>query len=542
MASGTRALTLKLIADIDAFTKNLDKGTKEVDTFGDKVTKFGGVAAKAFAVATAAAAAYAIKIGVEGVKAAIEDEAAQAKLANTLKNATNATDAQIASTEKYLSVLATQTAKSDGELRPALERLALSTNSVKEAQDLLEVSTRISVNSGVELQTVANAIAKAQDGNTTSLARLGIGLSAAEIKGKSFAEILAMINKIYPDLGANADTLAFKMEQMRIGFDEAKETIGFALLPIMERLISFINTQALPTFNAFVAGLTGNDGAVDGLNETEKSAYDVGVSIGSLARSIGQLAAVFSSDGKSSMEGFITILKFVAQTATVVVTIIKELISFIIEMANQVIGFLNLFGAGIQKINSIKGTAFSNWGNPAAGGAFTTGGTPSAISGGGGGGGGAGGGASGSGGFSGGSGSGSGAGTSGGGGFGASAGVTGATSLNNLVKRLTGISDQFTELQFLVDTGGISKKAGIAQLDQLTREFRVLEKQADALTAQSSTGGGAARTDAATSITVNFNGIVGDGESVKRNLVELMNDSTARGTLGAGAFNYATDR
>jgi hypothetical protein len=534
MATGTRALTLKLIADIDAFTKNLDKGTKDVDSFGDKITKFGGVAAKAFAVATAAAAAYAIKLGVDGVKAAIEDEAAQAKLATTLKNATGATDAQIASTEKYISVLAVQTTKSDSELRPALERLALSTNNVEEAQKLLEVSTRVSVNSGVELQTVANAIAKAQDGNTTSLGKLGIGLSAAEVKGKSFAEILAMINKIYPDLGANADTLAFKMEQMRIGFDEAKETIGFALLPIMEKLITFINEQAIPVFNAFIAGLTGNNGAVDGLDETEKSAYDVGKSINSLARSIGQLAAAFSTDGKSSMEGFITVLNFVAQTATVVVTIIKELISFIVEMANQVIGFLNLFGAGIQKINSIKGTAFSAWGNPAAGmgGGFATSGTPSAISGGGRTG--AGGGASGSGGFSGGSGSGSGAGTGGGGGTGASAGITGATSASNLVNRLTDIQDKFTELTFLVETGGISKKAGLAQLDQLTKEFNVLEAQANSLTASAAFQSKPATIN---NYTVTVTGAI-DTESVSRQVVEIMNDSAARGTIGAGKFNY----
>ena len=531
MATGTRALTLKLIADIDAFTKNLDKGTKDVDSFGDKITKFGGVAAKAFAVATAAAAAYAIKLGVDGVKAAIEDEAAQAKLATTLKNATGATDAQIASTEKYISVLAVQTTKSDSELRPALERLALSTNNVEEAQKLLEVSTRVSVNSGVELQTVANAIAKAQDGNTTSLAKLGIGLSAAEVKGKSFAEILAMINKIYPDLGANADTLAFKMEQMRIGFDEAKETIGFALLPIMEKLITFINEQAIPVFNAFIAGLTGNNGAVDGLDETEKSAYDVGKSINSLARSIGQLAAAFSTDGKSSMEGFITILNAVAQTANVVVTIIKELIAFIIEMANQVISFLNLFGAGIQKINNIRGTAFGGMGTAGgAGGGFATGGAPSAISGGGraGGGGGGGGGASG------GSGSGSGAGTGGGGGTGASAGVVGATSLVNLANRLTNIQDKFTDLTFLVETGGISKKAGQAQLDQLTKEFRVLESQANSLT------GNAAFQSKPTTVnnyTVTVTGAI-DTESVSRQVVEIMNDSAARGTIGAGKFNY----
>jgi len=498
MATGTRALTLKLIADIDAFTKNLDKGTKEVDTFGDKLTKFGGVAAKAFAVAAAAAGAYAVKLGIDGVKAAIEDEAAQAKLATTLRNATGATDAQIASTEKYLSTLAIQTAKSDGELRPALERLALSTNSVKEAQDLLEVSTRISVNSGVELQTVANAIAKAQDGNTTSLARLGIGLSAAEVKGKSFSEILARINEIYPDLGANADTLAFKMEQMRIGFDEAKETIGFALLPIMENLIEFINTQALPAFNAFIAGLTGNDGAVDGLDETELSAYNLGQTIGDLAGSIGQLAAVFSTDGKSSMEGFTNALKIVAQTANVVVTIIKELISFIVEMANQVIGFLNLFGAGISKIKSIQGTAFASaWGTQS----FATGGAPMAISGGG-------------------SFAPSSSATSGilggltGGGLTPKGGVPVGTSRSSQVNALNKLQADANQLQDLVD-----QLMGVQKVDSMAYgSFRL----------------GEAKSMAQYNITVN--GAI-DSESTARQIVGILNDSSARGTLGAGAFD-----
>jgi hypothetical protein len=498
MATGTRALTLKLIADIDAFTKNLDKGAKEVDTFGDKLTKFGGVAAKAFAVAAAAAAAYAVKIGIDGVKAAIEDEAAQAKLATTLRNATGATDAQIASTEKYLTTLALQTAKSDGELRPALERLALSTNSITEAQDLLEVSTRVSVNSGVELQTVANAIAKAQDGNTTSLARLGIGLSAAEVKGKTFAEILARINEIYPDLGANADTLAFKMEQMRIGFDEAKETIGFALLPIMENLIEFINNEALPAFNAFIAGLTGNNGAVEGLDETGLAAYNLGETIGSLATSIGRLAAVFSTDGKSSMEGFVTVLNFVAQTANVVVTIIKELVSFIVEMANQVIGFLNLFGAGISKIKSIQGTAFGTaWGTQT----FATGGAPKAIS--------------------------------GGGSFGPS-----SSSIEGILSGITGGG--------LIPKGGgksLNTKAGqAAAFDKIlsdTAAVMDLVDQAMGITKVDPFGYGTFRMGEAKSLqqyNITVNGAI-DSESTARQIVEILNDSSARGTLGAGAFD-----
>ena len=56
MATGTRALTLKLLADVDNFTKNLNKADNDVTTFGDKVSAFGKKAGLAFAAAGAAAA------------------------------------------------------------------------------------------------------------------------------------------------------------------------------------------------------------------------------------------------------------------------------------------------------------------------------------------------------------------------------------------------------------------------------------------------------------------------------------------------------
>ncbi len=98
MAGTSRALTLKLLADIDNFTKNINKADNEVVTFGDKITKFGKVAGAAFLAAGVAAAAYAGKLAIDGVKSAIEDEAAQAKLAATLRNVTiSASEAALAS-------------------------------------------------------------------------------------------------------------------------------------------------------------------------------------------------------------------------------------------------------------------------------------------------------------------------------------------------------------------------------------------------------------------------------------------------------------
>lgn len=557
MATGTRALTLKLLADISDFNKNLDKGAKDVDGFGDKMAAVGKKVGVALAAAAAAAGAMAIKIGIDGVKAASNLAETQSKV-NVIfgESATAIT--------KFASTAATQLGQTRQQAMDAASTFATFGKSaglagnelVKFSTDLTTLSADLASFYNTSPEQAINAIGAALRGESEPIRAYGVLLNDATLKQEALnmgiydgtgalsaqqkvlaaqQVILKQTSDAQGDFARTSGGLANQQRILTAQIENTKAMLGEALLPTVLKVVAFFNNSVIPTFEAFVYGLTGNEGAIEGLDETGKKAYEAGEAFRSVAKSIGELAAAFSTDGKSSMEGFITILNAVAQTATVVVTIIKELIAFIIEMANQVISFLNLFGAGIQKINNIRGTAFGGMGTAGgAGGGFATGGAPSAISGGGR----AGGGAGGSGGVSGGSGSGSGAGTGGGGGTGASSGVVGATSLNNLVERLTGIQDKFTDLTFLVETGGISKKAGLAQLDQLTKEFRVLETQANALTSQPAMGYGSFRQgEARTAITVNFNGVVGDGESVKRSIVEIMNDSTARGTLGAGAFD-----
>jgi len=521
-------------ADFDELKKGVKGATAEVEGFGDKVADFGKRAAAAFAVAAAAAAAYLTKIAVDGVKAAIEDEQAQVRLATALRDVTGATEAQIAKAETFISQLSMQTGIADDKLRPAMQRLALSTNDVGEAQKLLDLSTRVSINSGKELETVAAAVAKAQDGNTTSLAKLGIGLSAAELKGKSFGEVIAMINSMYPDLGANTDTAAFKMAQLSVGFNEAKEKLGYALLPMLKSFVDYINQNILPSFDAFIDGLTGNYSVTSSLDETQKSAFALGATINTLAKSIAAVANVFSTDGKKGIDGFIQALQILANVAGAVVTIIKELVSFIVEMANQVIGFLNLFGAGIQKIRSIDsafGRAFgsvavSGGMNPIQSGTFLNGASGSGST--------SGGGAGGAGGFGGG-------GTSGGG-LGGSAGAAvsaaAATSLNDLVSKLTKVQDNITEIQFLFDSGAITKTQTAKLLDAQIKQMDVLTAQADALNAQanpSTFNPGQFRMGeaATTNINVTLNGLIVDPEGSKRAVESIMNDSYYRGTLGA---------
>lgn len=261
--AGSRTLKLSILGDVDNLNKSLKAATADVETFGDKVTKTGKMVGAALVAAAAAAGAYAVKIGVDGVKAAIEDEKAQTQLALALKNATGATEGAIAATEEFILQTSLATGVADDELRPALGRLARSTGDVTKAQDLLKIAMDVSTATGKPLEAIANALGKAYDGNTTSLGKLGIGLSAAELKTMSFTQVQGRLTDLFGGAAAaNADTYAGRIARMQIAFDEAKETIGFALLPILEKLMKFINQIALPAINAMSSGFGLDKGGI----------------------------------------------------------------------------------------------------------------------------------------------------------------------------------------------------------------------------------------------------------------------------------------
>ena len=252
MVAQSRTLKLSILADVDELKKSLNTANNDVEGSSSKLSEFGKKAGLAFAAATAAAGAYAVKLAVDGVKAAIEDEAAQIRLANALKNATGATDDMIKSVEKQILKTSLATGVADDELRPALSRLALSTNDVTKAQDLLSLALDISQSTGKGLDTVANALGKAYDGNTAALGKLGIGLSAAELKAMSFTDVQSKLSDLFGGAAAaNADTFAGRMEILKVTFAEAQETIGAKLLPIIQKFIEFLVNNVVPALGKF---------------------------------------------------------------------------------------------------------------------------------------------------------------------------------------------------------------------------------------------------------------------------------------------------
>ena len=204
--AGIPKVKITFDADFDDLKKGIKGSQAEVETFADKVGDFGKKAAVAFGLAATAIGAFALA----AVKAAAEDETAQTKLQETIRNTTNATAEQIAGIDKYITKQSIATATTDDILRPALSRLILATKDVTKAQELLSLAQEISVARNKPLEAVTNALGKAYEGSNTALSKLGIGIDAATLKTMTFDETQKLLNSTFDGFIENqSETAAF---------------------------------------------------------------------------------------------------------------------------------------------------------------------------------------------------------------------------------------------------------------------------------------------------------------------------------------------
>ena len=253
-------ITIPLITEFkDVGIKQALKEFKKLETAGEKA-QF--AIKKAAIPATAALGAVVAVIG-SAVKAAIEDAAEQANLARQIKASTGATDEQVASVEKYISALGRSVAVSDGEARPALANLLTATKDVALAQDLLNVAIDVSAATGADLASVSEALAKGYAGNTKGLKALSPELFTLIKDGASFNDVLKILESNFGGAGiAAANTAQGGMKKLGIAFNETKESIGEAFLPIMEKVLPVVEkfsawAQANPAILAVVIASMG---------------------------------------------------------------------------------------------------------------------------------------------------------------------------------------------------------------------------------------------------------------------------------------------
>jgi len=259
--AGSRTLKLSILADVDDLRKKLGTADNEVQGFGDKLGKWSKVAGAAFLAAGAAAAAYAGKLAIDGVKAAVEDEAAQLKLATTLKNVTGATNAQIKATEDYITKTSLAFGVTDDDLRPSLDRLTRATKDVTEAQRLQSIALDVSAGTGKNLTAVSEALAKAHDGNFGALKKLGVTIDESIIKNKDFTAATQILSDTFKDQASiQADTFDGKLRRLQIAFNEGKETVGAFILDAIQPLVDIVLQKIVPAIQSFTDGIGGGEG------------------------------------------------------------------------------------------------------------------------------------------------------------------------------------------------------------------------------------------------------------------------------------------
>jgi hypothetical protein len=209
------------------------KAFKQAESATDKLTKSAKSLAKTLGVSfgTAAVLGYA----KASVKAAADDQKAQKQLALALKNVGLERDA--ASAEGFIQRLQTEFGIVDDKLRPAYQKLAIATRDTVETQRLLNLSLDISAATGKDLDAVTGALSKAYLGNNTALSKLGVGISKADLKTKSFKDVTDQLATTFKGAATeSANTFAGSMAKLGVASQNVKEIIGTGIIDALTSL------------------------------------------------------------------------------------------------------------------------------------------------------------------------------------------------------------------------------------------------------------------------------------------------------------------
>lgn len=165
-------------------------------------------------------------------KAASADKKSFEQMAQAIRNATGATDEQIASAESYVQTLSNQLGIMDDDLRPALETLTSGTGDLSQAQTMLGFAADIAARYHISLTDAAGRLSKAQNGNYKALNKL----EPALIGVTNPMERLQQLTEGSAKAAANNDPWA----RLQVIFDNFQETLGQYLLPYLEQFATWL--------------------------------------------------------------------------------------------------------------------------------------------------------------------------------------------------------------------------------------------------------------------------------------------------------------
>jgi hypothetical protein len=269
MATTSRALTLKLLADITDFTKGIDQSQKQVTTMGDKISKFGKAAGVALLAAGAAAVAFGAKALLAGEAASTSNARIQ-QINESMGLFGNSTDAVTASLVNYANEVARSTGIDQNAIKATQAKL-LTFKEIAITADEVNGNFQRATKAAIDLGAAGfgtaeeNAVALGKALNDPiagigALTRNGITFTASEkerikvlVESNQVGEAQIMIlAAIEAQVGGTAEATANATDRIKVGFSQVTETIGMALLPAFEKVTAFLLEQVFPAFQAYV--------------------------------------------------------------------------------------------------------------------------------------------------------------------------------------------------------------------------------------------------------------------------------------------------
>jgi len=379
MASTSRALTLKLLADISDFTKGIDQSTKHVDTMGDKIKKFGKIAAAGLLVAGAAAVAFASK-AIQAGEAAATSNARIAQINESMGLFGDSTDEVTASLVNYANEVARSTGIDQNAIKATQAKLLTFKEIAQTADEVggnFERATKAAIDLGAAgfgtAETNAIQLGKALNDpikGITALTRSGVTFTESEkarikvlVESNQVGEAQNMIlAAIETQVGGTAEATSNATDRMKVGLSQVTETIGVALLPAFEKVTAFLLDEVFPAFQEYVLPIVKSLAAFIEENFAPILNNVFIPIVKALFKAWTTVADSFKDNEEKLrplLDLFRTVFNFVkTYLAPILIDVLGKALQFVAGVISTVIGlFANLVNVVNSVVNAIKAVA-----------------------------------------------------------------------------------------------------------------------------------------------------------------------------------------
>jgi hypothetical protein len=282
MAQDYRTLKLEVLAETKQFVKGMNDANKETATFGDKLGDFAKKAGAALALVGAAAGAMAIKVGKEAIAAASD-----------LAESTSKVGVIFGDVSDEIRKFAAQAATSLGQTRIQAQNAASTFATFGKAagltgQDLskfsiefVRLASDLASFNNTSVDQAINALGAALRGEAEPIRAYGVLLNDATLKAKAMEMgiysgtgtltaqqkvlaahqvVLSQTTDAQGDFARTADGMANSQKILTARLEEAKITLGEALLPIALNVVNFFNDKFLPIIESLSRAFKNEDG------------------------------------------------------------------------------------------------------------------------------------------------------------------------------------------------------------------------------------------------------------------------------------------